>query len=118
MTANAWQAPPPARAGKPVKAAQTAQTYTTAGLIVPAVASSGQKLPGVQQVAYVVPQNPASLVQFPSAPVGPAQEEHTGMGAGPTCTDWFTMLPLQKTLFQFAAGPELRASLRCWRWRA
>ena len=79
MTANAWQAPPPARAGKPVKAAQTAQTYTTAGLIVPAVAGGGQKLPGVQQVGYVVPQNPASLVQFPSAPVGPAQEEHTGV---------------------------------------
>ncbi|TRC79390.1 lytic transglycosylase domain-containing protein [Mesorhizobium sp. WSM4310] len=70
MTANAWQAPPPAKA---------AQTYTTAGLIVPAVAGSGQKLPGVQQVAYVVPQNPASLVQFPSAPVDPAQEEHTGV---------------------------------------
>lgn len=79
MAANAWQAPPPTKAGQPVKAAQAAQTYTTAGLIVPAVAGSGQKLPGVQQVAYVVPQNPASLVQFPSAPVGPAQEEHTGV---------------------------------------
>ncbi|QND56224.1 lytic transglycosylase domain-containing protein [Mesorhizobium huakuii] len=77
MTANAWQAPPPAKAGQPVKAAQT---YTTAGLIVPAVAGSGQKLPGVQQVAYVVPQNPAALVQFPSAPLSPAApEEHTGM---------------------------------------
>ncbi|MGX5828282.1 transglycosylase SLT domain-containing protein [Mesorhizobium sp. 43Arga] len=79
MTANAWQAPPPAKAGQPVKAAQAAQTYTTAGLIVPAVAGGGQKLPGVQQVAYVMPQNPASLVQFPSAPVGPVQEEHTGV---------------------------------------
>ncbi|WP_095201775.1 lytic transglycosylase domain-containing protein [Mesorhizobium carmichaelinearum] len=80
MTANAWQAPPPAKAGQSVKAAQTAQTYTTAGLIVPAVAGSGQKLPGVQQVAYVVPQNPAALVQFPSAPLSPAApEEHTGM---------------------------------------
>lgn len=77
MAANAWQAPPPSKAGQPVK---TAQTYTTAGLIVPAVASSGQKLPGVQQVAYVVPQNPAALVQFPSAPLSPAApEEHTGM---------------------------------------
>jgi soluble lytic murein transglycosylase-like protein len=77
MTANAWQAPPPSKAGQPVKAAQT---YTTAGLIVPAVAGSGQKLPGVQQVAYVVPQNPAALVQFPSAPLSPAApEEHTGM---------------------------------------
>ncbi|UVK57099.1 lytic transglycosylase domain-containing protein [Mesorhizobium sp. AR02] len=77
MTANAWQAPPPAKAGQPVK---TAQTYTTAGLIVPAVAGSGQKLPGVQQVAYVVPQNPAALVQFPSAPLSPAApEEHTGV---------------------------------------
>jgi soluble lytic murein transglycosylase-like protein len=76
ITANAWQAPPPTKASQPVKAAET---YTTAGLIVPAVAGSGQKLPGVQQVAYVVPQNPAALVQYPSAPVGPAQEEHTGM---------------------------------------
>ncbi|QKC86185.1 lytic transglycosylase domain-containing protein [Mesorhizobium sp. NZP2077] len=77
MTANAGQAPPPSKAGQPVKAAQT---YTTAGLIVPAVAGSGQKLPGVQQVAYVVPQNPAALVQFPSAPLSPAApEEHTGM---------------------------------------
>ena len=80
---SAWQAPPPSKAGQPVKAAQpvikSAETYTTAGLIVPAVAGSGQKMPGVQQVAYVVPLNPASLVQFPSAPVGPAQEEHTGM---------------------------------------
>ena len=80
---SAWQAPPPSKAGQPVKAAQpvikSAETYTTAGLIVPAVAGSGQKLPGVQQVAYVVPQNPASLVQFPSAPVAPVQEEHTGV---------------------------------------
>ena len=77
MTANAWQAPPPSKAGQPVKAAET---YTTAGLIVPAVAGSGQKMPGVQQVAYVVPQNPAALVQFPSAPLSPdAPEEHTGM---------------------------------------
>ena len=77
MTANAWQAPPPSKAGQTVKAAET---YSTAGLIVPAVAGSGQKLPGVQQVAYVVPQNPAALVQFPSAPLSPAApEEHTGM---------------------------------------
>ncbi|UCI29547.1 lytic transglycosylase domain-containing protein [Mesorhizobium sp. B4-1-4] len=77
MTANAWQAPPPAKAGQPLKAAQA---YTTAGLIVPATASAGQKMPGVQQVAYMLPQNPAALVQFPSAPVAPEQEEHaTGM---------------------------------------
>ncbi|TPI32022.1 lytic transglycosylase domain-containing protein [Mesorhizobium sp. B3-2-1] len=77
MTANAWQAPAPAKAGQPI---QSAATYTTAGLIVPAVAKGGQKMPGVQQVAYVVPQNPAALVQFPSAPVEPAEEQHaTGM---------------------------------------
>ncbi|TJV02563.1 MAG: lytic transglycosylase domain-containing protein [Mesorhizobium sp.] len=80
MTANAWQAPPPSKAGQSAKAAET---YTTAGLVVPAVAKDGLKtMPGVQQVAYVVPQNPAALVQFPSAPVdpaAPAQEEHTGM---------------------------------------
>ncbi|TPN30912.1 lytic transglycosylase domain-containing protein [Mesorhizobium sp. B2-3-3] len=77
MAANAWQAPPPAKAGQPLKAAQA---YTTAGLIVPATANAGQKMPGVQQVAYMLPQNPAALVQFPSAPVAPTQEEHaTGM---------------------------------------
>jgi soluble lytic murein transglycosylase-like protein len=84
---SAWEAPPPSKAGQPAKAAQpvikSAETYTTAGLVVPAVARSGQKLPGVQQVAFVVPQNPAALVQFPSAPVGPvapaeAEEGHTG----------------------------------------
>lgn len=75
MAANAWQAPAPAKAGRPI---QSAETYTTAGLIVPAVAKGGQKLPGVQQVAYVVPQNPAALVQFPSEPVEPEQHA-TGM---------------------------------------
>lgn len=86
MTANAWQAPPPSKAGQESKAGQpakAAETYTTAGLVVPAVAKGGQKtMPGVQQVAYVVPRNPAALVQFPSAPVdpaAPAQEERTGM---------------------------------------
>ncbi|ESY64876.1 MULTISPECIES: lytic transglycosylase domain-containing protein [Mesorhizobium] len=86
MTANAWQAPPPSKAGQESKAGQAAkaaETYTTAGLVVPAVAKDGLKtMPGVQQVAYVVPQNPAALVQFPSAPVdpaAPAQEERTGM---------------------------------------
>ncbi|RWC63046.1 lytic transglycosylase domain-containing protein [Mesorhizobium sp.] len=69
MTANAWQAPPPENAGQPVKAAET---YMTAGLVMPATAK-GDRMPGVQQVAYVVPQNPAALVQFPTAPV---QEEH------------------------------------------
>ncbi|AZV20628.1 MULTISPECIES: lytic transglycosylase domain-containing protein [unclassified Mesorhizobium] len=69
MAANAWQAPPPANANEPVKAAET---YTTAGLVVPATAK-GDRMPGVQQVAYVVPQNPAALVQFPA---GPVQEEH------------------------------------------
>ncbi len=81
MAANAWQAPAPARAGKPVAAAET---FTTAGIVMPAVARSGQKLPGVQQVAYVMPQNPAALVQFPSAPVGPvapaeAEQGHVGV---------------------------------------
>lgn len=75
MTANAWQAPAPAKAGRPI---QSAATYRTAGLIMPAVAKGGQKLPGVQQVAYVVPQNPAALVQFPLAPVEPEQHA-TGM---------------------------------------
>ncbi|MER8632425.1 lytic transglycosylase domain-containing protein [Mesorhizobium opportunistum] len=83
MTAKAWQAPPPSKAGQESKASQAAkaaETYTTAGLVVPAVAKEGLKtMPGVQQVAYVVPQNPAALVQFPSDPAAPAQEEHTGM---------------------------------------
>ncbi|MFD1984821.1 transglycosylase SLT domain-containing protein [Mesorhizobium newzealandense] len=71
MTANAWQAPPPANASEPIK---TAETYTTAGLVMPATAKGDRKVvPDVQQVAYVVPQNPAALVQFPMAPV---QEEH------------------------------------------
>ena len=70
MTANAWQAPPPAKAGEPVK---TAETYTTAGLVMPATAKGDRKVPGVQQVAYVVPQNPAALVQFPT-PAGPAKK--------------------------------------------
>ncbi|UVK46902.1 lytic transglycosylase domain-containing protein [Mesorhizobium sp. AR07] len=75
MTANAWQAPPPAIAGKPAK---TAETYMTAGLVMPATAKGDRKImSGVQQVAYVVPQNPAALVQFPMAPV---EEQHaTGM---------------------------------------
>jgi soluble lytic murein transglycosylase-like protein len=72
MKANAWQAPPPANASEPVKAAET---YTTAGLVMPATAK-GDRLPGVQQVAYVVPQNPAALVQ---GPVGPAEEHATGV---------------------------------------
>ncbi len=70
MTANAWQAPPPAKAGRPLAAART---YRTAGLVVPAIAGGGQKtMPGVQQVAYVVPQNPAVLLS--TAP----PEEHSG----------------------------------------
>ncbi|WP_136622383.1 MULTISPECIES: lytic transglycosylase domain-containing protein [Mesorhizobium] len=72
MTANAWQAPAPAIAGEPVKAAET---YTTAGLVMPATAK-GDRMPGVQQVAYVVPQNPAALVQ---GPVGPTEEHATGV---------------------------------------
>ncbi len=77
MTANAWQAPPPAKSGQPVAA-----TYTTAGLVVPATAAGGQKtMPGVQQVAYVVPQNPAALGQFPAAPLSPATPEEHATGA-------------------------------------
>jgi soluble lytic murein transglycosylase-like protein len=72
MTANAWQAPPPANASEPVKAVET---YTTAGLVMPATAK-GDRLPGVQQVAYVMPQNPAALVQ---GPVGPTEEHATGV---------------------------------------
>ncbi|MFC3324805.1 transglycosylase SLT domain-containing protein [Mesorhizobium cantuariense] len=68
MTANAWQAPPPENAAEP------AETYTTAGLVRPATAK-GDRMPGVQQVAYVVPQNPAALVQ---GPVGPTEEHATG----------------------------------------
>lgn len=50
--------------------------YTTAGLVVPA---TGQKagMPGVQQVAYVVPRNPAALVPVGSPEVpasGPRAE--------------------------------------------
>ncbi|QPC91365.1 lytic transglycosylase domain-containing protein [Mesorhizobium sp. INR15] len=33
-------------------------------------------MPGVQQVAYVVPRNPAALVQFPAAPVQQQEEPH------------------------------------------
>ncbi|MER8570858.1 lytic transglycosylase domain-containing protein [Mesorhizobium sp. M1338] len=72
MTANAWQAPAPANAGEPV---QAAETYTTAGLVMPATAK-GDRMPGVQQVAYVVPQNRAALVQ---GPVGPTEEHATGV---------------------------------------
>ncbi|QND63086.1 lytic transglycosylase domain-containing protein [Mesorhizobium loti] len=72
MTANAWQAPAPAIAGEPVKAAET---YTTAGLVIPATAK-GDRMPGVQQVAYIMPQNPAALVQ---GPVGPTEEHATGV---------------------------------------
>jgi soluble lytic murein transglycosylase-like protein len=81
---NAWQAPPPSKAGQPVKAAQpvikSAETYTTAGLVVPAVAGGQKAMPGVQQVAYVVPQNPAALVQFPAAPLTPAEPEQHATG--------------------------------------
>ncbi|MER9302214.1 lytic transglycosylase domain-containing protein [Mesorhizobium sp. M0293] len=72
MTANAWQAPAPANAGEPVK---PAEAYTTAGLVMPATAK-GDRMPGVQQVAYVVPQNPATLVQ---GPIGPTEERSTGV---------------------------------------
>ncbi|ESY69069.1 lytic transglycosylase domain-containing protein [Mesorhizobium sp. M0051] len=72
MTANAWQAPAPASAGEPIRAAET---YTTAGLVMPATAK-GDRMPGVQQVAYIVPQNPAALVQ---GPVGPMEERSTGV---------------------------------------
>ncbi|MER9296898.1 lytic transglycosylase domain-containing protein [Mesorhizobium sp. M0621] len=72
MTANALQAPTPANAGEPVEAAET---YTTAGLVMPATAK-GDRMPGVQQVAYVVPQNPAALVQ---GPFGPTEERSTGV---------------------------------------
>jgi len=76
MSANAWQAPPPANAATPV-----AGLYTTAGLVVPAGGKTGDRkvMPGVEQVAYVVPQNPAALVQFPS---NPAQEPHATGGRG------------------------------------
>ncbi|TGQ71502.1 MAG: lytic transglycosylase domain-containing protein [Mesorhizobium sp.] len=85
---NAWQAPPPATAGQPAKTGlpviKSAETYTTAGLVVPATAGGQKTMPGVQQAAYVVPQNPAALVQFPAAPVGPvalgeAEEGHAGV---------------------------------------
>ena len=76
MAANAWQAPAPAKSGQPVAA-----QYTTAGLVVPATAKGGQNaMPGVQQVAYVVPQNPASLAQFPAAPLSPAAPEEHATG--------------------------------------
>ncbi|MER9135654.1 lytic transglycosylase domain-containing protein [Mesorhizobium sp. M0830] len=72
MTANAWQAPAPANPGEPIRAAET---YTTAGLVMPATAK-GDRMPGVQQVAYIVPQNPAALVQ---GPLGPTEENATGV---------------------------------------
>jgi soluble lytic murein transglycosylase-like protein len=66
--------------------------YSIAGLATPAALRSvagkrtiapiaggtvaqGAVMPGVQQVAYVVPQNPAALIQTPMAP---AQEHSTG----------------------------------------
>ncbi|MFA6156963.1 transglycosylase SLT domain-containing protein [Mesorhizobium sp.] len=74
MAAKAWQAPAPVNAATPAAA-----LYTTAGLVVPAggKAAYGQAMPGVQQVAYVVPQNPAALVQSPAAP---ARQEHGARG--------------------------------------
>lgn len=74
MAAKAWQAPAPVNAATPAAA-----LYTTAGLVVPAggKAGYGQGIPGVQQVAYVVPQNPAALVQMPAAP---ARQEHGARG--------------------------------------
>ncbi|SDA81933.1 lytic transglycosylase domain-containing protein [Mesorhizobium qingshengii] len=86
MTANAAPAV--------VKTNATAETaYAIAGvtpaagrqktLLAGGTVSQASMMPGVQQVAYVVPQNPAALVQFPAAPVdpvAPAEEEHaTGM---------------------------------------
>jgi soluble lytic murein transglycosylase-like protein len=77
MTANAWQAPAPYKAGAQAGAGET---YTTAGLAMPATARGGSKtLPGLQQVAYVVPQNPAALVQYP---VAPATTEHPAGARG------------------------------------
>ncbi|MBZ9678516.1 lytic transglycosylase domain-containing protein [Mesorhizobium sp. ES1-1] len=74
MAANAWQAPAPANAATPAAA-----LYTTAALVVPAggKAGYGQTMPGVQQVAFVVPQNPAAPIQ---APVAPAGAEHGARG--------------------------------------
>jgi soluble lytic murein transglycosylase-like protein len=94
MTANAWQAPPPANAATPpavVKTNATAESaYAIAGVtpaagrlkaapLASGAVAQATMMPGVQQVAYVVPQNPAALVQFPAAPVtptAPAEEEH------------------------------------------
>ncbi len=68
---------PAVMAAKPIAA-----TYTTAGLVVPATAAGVQKtMPGVQQVAYVVPQNPAALGQFPAAPLSPSLPEEHATGA-------------------------------------
>jgi soluble lytic murein transglycosylase-like protein len=74
MAAKTWQAPAPVNAATPAAA-----LYTTAGLVVPAggKAGYGQSMPGVQQVAYVVPQNPAALMQMPAAP---ARQEHGARG--------------------------------------
>lgn len=87
---NAWQAPAPVKAGQAVKAGEpvkaglpvikSAETYTTAGLVVPATAGGRKSMPGVQQVAYVVPQNPAALVQFPAAPLSPTEPEQHASG--------------------------------------
>jgi len=83
MSANAAPAP--------VRVIATAESaYSIAGLVTPATlkptkpvlaptaggtAVQGTMMPGVQQVAYVVPQNPAALIQ---TPVAPAQEHSTG----------------------------------------
>jgi soluble lytic murein transglycosylase-like protein len=77
----AFAGPTPLAATVPAAmAAKTAPAYVTAGLAVPvAVPVTGKTvaqpaMPGVQQVAYVVPQNPAALLD----PAQPAEQPSTG----------------------------------------
>lgn len=82
MTANA--APAVVKTNATAATAYAIAGVTPASGKLPPLAagtvSQASMMPGVQQAAYVVPQNPAALVQFPAAPVGPAEEEHaTGM---------------------------------------
>lgn len=69
--------PPPAVMAGPTSpgSIKAAPVYATAAVAMPLTGQTVKtaEMPGVQQVAYVVPQNPAALVQAPlSPPVEPA----------------------------------------------
>ncbi|TIP10760.1 lytic transglycosylase domain-containing protein [Mesorhizobium sp.] len=53
--------------------ASAAPVYATAAAAVPATGETGKTMPGVQQVAYAVPENPSALLS-----TSPAREYSTG----------------------------------------